>query len=70
MVVTGGPALGDVEAGLLAGALGAPVSVVVGGIACLAGTAIVAAVFPELRRHAFLPVSTRRSTGSEGTLEI
>ena len=51
MVVTGGPRLGDVEAGLVAGLIGAPASVVVGGVACLAGTAVVAAVFPALRAY-------------------
>jgi hypothetical protein len=70
MVVTGGPALGDIEAGLLAGAVGAPASVVIGGIACLVGTAVVGAAFPELRRHAFRRVSTQPSPGSEGTVEI
>jgi MFS family permease len=43
MVVTGGPRLGDLEAGLVAGVAGAPASVVIGGIACLLGTAAVAA---------------------------
>ncbi len=51
MVVTGGPRLGDVEAGLVAGAVGAPASVVVGGAACLAGTAAIWARFPSLRRY-------------------
>lgn len=51
MVVTGGPRLGDVEAGLAAALVGAPGSVVVGGVACLLGTAIVAAAFPSLRHY-------------------
>ncbi len=51
MVVTGGPRLGDVEAGLVAGAVGAPASVVVGGVACLAGTAVIAGRFEPLRRY-------------------
>jgi MFS family permease len=51
MIVTGGPRLGDLEAGLVAGAFGAPASVVIGGVACLAGTAIVAKVFPGLRAY-------------------
>ena len=51
MVVTGGPRLGDVEAGLVAGAVGAPASVVVGGLACLVGAGVVAAGFPSLRRY-------------------
>ncbi|MDQ3955642.1 MAG: MFS transporter [Actinomycetota bacterium] len=51
MVVTGGPRLGDVEAGLVAGAFGAPVSVVVGGVACLVGSAAIWTGFPSLRRY-------------------
>lgn len=51
MVVTGGPRLGDVEAGIAASLVGAPESVVVGGVARLLGTAGVAAGFPSLRRY-------------------
>ena len=51
MVVTGGPRLGDVEAGLVAGAVGAPASVIVGGVACLVGTAVIARAFPSLRHY-------------------
>lgn len=51
MVVTGGPRLGDVEAGLVAGAVGAPASVVLGGVACLLGTGAVAGLFPSLRTY-------------------
>lgn len=51
MVVTGGPRLGDVEAGLVAGLVGSPASVVVGGLACLIGTGAVAAAFPSLRNY-------------------
>lgn len=51
MVVTGGPRLGDVEAGVAASLVGAPASVVVGGVACLLGTAAVATGFPSLRRY-------------------
>lgn len=51
MVVTGGPRLGDVEAGLVAGAFSVPVSVVVGGVACLVGSAAIWTGFPSLRRY-------------------
>lgn len=51
MVVTGGPRVGDVEAGLLAGATGAGPSVVVGGVVTLAGTGAVAAAFRSMRRY-------------------
>ena len=48
IVVTGGPKLGDVEAGLVAAAFGAPVSVITGGVACLVGALVTARVYPEL----------------------
>ena len=51
MVVTGGPRLGDVEAGLVAGVAGSPASVVIGGVACLVGAGAVAAGFPSLRKY-------------------
>lgn len=51
MVVTGGPRLGDVEAGLVAGALGAPASIVIGGLGCLIGTGLVAARFRSMRDY-------------------
>ncbi len=47
----GGPQLGELEAGLVAQAFGAPASVVSGGLLCLAATGLVAARTPELRRH-------------------
>jgi MFS family permease len=47
----GGPQLGEVEAGLVAGWLGAPASVVIGGAACLLATAWVGARAPALRRY-------------------
>ena len=51
MVVTGGPRLGDVEAGLVAGVVGPAPSIVVGGLACLIGTGAIAAWFPSLRTY-------------------
>jgi MFS family permease len=50
VVVAGGPRLGDVEAGTVAALIGAPASVLLGGVACLVGTAIVASSRP-LRRY-------------------
>jgi len=47
----GGPQLGEIEAGLLAHALGAPFSVISGGIGCLVATAWIAAKTPALRRY-------------------
>jgi MFS family permease len=63
MVVTGGPRLGDVEAGLVAGVAGAQGSVVIGGLACLLGTALVARFFPSLR--SYVP---KRGTSTEPEL--
>jgi len=48
IVVTGGPKLGDVEAGLVAAAFSAPVSVITGGVACVIGAFVTARVYPEL----------------------
>ena len=50
LVVTGGPRLGDVEAGLVARLLSPTFSVVSGGIACVIGAGLVAFAYPELRR--------------------
>ncbi|MFN2527076.1 MAG: MFS transporter [Actinomycetota bacterium] len=51
MVVTGGPRVGDVEAGVVAEFAGAPGSIVIGGLACLVGTAVVAWRLPSLRAY-------------------
>jgi MFS family permease len=51
LVVTGGPRLGDLEAGLVAAAFGPMASVVSGGLLCIAGAAIVAWRVPAFRRY-------------------
>lgn len=51
MVVTGGPRLGDVEAGLVAGAIGAAGSVIAGGAVCLVATVTIAARFKTFRHY-------------------
>jgi MFS family permease len=51
LVVTGGPRLGDIESGAVAGVAGARFSVVSGGLACLAGVAFVVVAFPALKRY-------------------
>ena len=51
MFFMGGPQLGEVEAGLVAQAFGAPISVVSGGIGCLLPLAWVSARNPRLRRY-------------------
>lgn len=47
----GGPQLGEAEAGFLASAIGAPLSVVVGGIGCLLATGVTALRAPALRAY-------------------
>jgi len=51
MVVTGGPRLGDVEAGVVARLVSPMFSVVTGGLACVAGAALLAFRVPELWRY-------------------
>jgi len=51
LVVSGGPRIGDIESGSVAGASGARLSVVSGGLLCLAGVAAIVAAFPELGRY-------------------
>ena len=48
LVVTGGPRLGDVEASAVAAAVGAQISAVSGGLACLVGLVAIVRSFPEL----------------------
>ena len=48
MIVVGGPYLGDIEAGAVASAFGARVSVVSGGVLCIAGLAVAAVLFPAV----------------------
>lgn len=50
-VVQGGPRLGDLEAGAVATGFGATFSVVSGGLACVAGAALLAAALPGFRRQ-------------------
>ena len=48
---TTGPALGNVEAGLVAGLVGVPAAVVSGGILCVAVVASIAALLPRMRAY-------------------
>ena len=50
-VVTGGPRLGDAEAGAVAALAGARFSIVSGGLACMLGVLLVAKLLPELPRY-------------------
>src|SRR3979411_1845146 len=47
-VVTGGPRIGDLEAGVVATATNPQISVVSGGLACVAGVALFAKLIPAL----------------------
>ncbi len=74
----GGPQLGELEAGLVAQGFGAPLSVVTGGIGCLAATGWIAWKTPELRSYrreeALVPVAgaggvpAARPTAPAGTV--
>lgn len=51
LVVTGGPRLGDFEAGSVAALLTPTISVVSGGLLCLGGVAVLALAVPEFARY-------------------
>jgi MFS family permease len=51
LVVTGGPRLGDIESGLVAGLTSAATSVVTGGLACIVGVGLIRLLFPALERY-------------------
>jgi MFS family permease len=46
-----GPALGNVESGIVASAFGVPASIVSGGLACMAGAALLGWLVPSFRRY-------------------
>lgn len=54
----GGPQLGEIEAGVAANWIGAPLAVITGGIGCLLTTGWVAASTPELRNYRASPLPT------------
>ncbi|HTM05436.1 MAG TPA: MFS transporter [Vicinamibacterales bacterium] len=60
----GGPQLGELEAGAVAQWLGAPFSVISGGLGCMVATAWVAATTPELRHYR---AETQRQSATTGT---
>jgi len=51
LVVSGGPRIGDLEAGLVAAAVSPTFSVVSGGLACIVGAVACAVRYPELRGY-------------------
>ena len=67
-VVTGGPRIGDLESGVVAAAFGDTVSVVSGGLACIAGALVLARVLPGFRKQRTPPVHDRAASLSEGRL--
>jgi MFS family permease len=50
-VVEGGPRLGDLEAGTVASLVSAEFSIVSGGLACIAGAALLTVLLPGFRRY-------------------
>lgn len=67
-VVTGGPRLGDAEAGAVAAlSSSARFSVVSGGLACLVGVAVVARLIPELA--AWTSTTSATATAASGEVE-
>lgn len=61
-VVTGGPQVGDAEAGAVAALTSARFSVVSGGVACILGVLMLVRLVPELARYDAV-AETRRSDG-------
>jgi MFS family permease len=50
-VVATGPTLGDVEAGVVGSLVSVPFSIVSGGLACIAGVGVIAALVPQFHRY-------------------
>jgi len=61
-VVTGGPRIGDLESGAVAAGFGDTVSVVSGGLACIAGALLLARLLPGFRHQ-------RTGPGQRGGME-
>jgi MFS family permease len=72
-VVAGGPRLGDLEAGAVATAFGDTVSVVSGGLACIAGALVVAWALPgftRLRSALHQPADVKVGDAAEPATQI
>jgi MFS family permease len=50
-VVATGPTLGDLEAGVVGSLVSVPFSIVSGGLACIAGVGVLAALMPQFQRY-------------------
>jgi MFS family permease len=64
MNASSGPKLGDMRSTIVASVLGAQASVVLGGLACIAGVVAVTRAFPQLGRHQLRLIAPRARTGS------
>ncbi len=69
-VVTGGPRLGDLEAGAVAAVAGPQVSVVSGGLACVAGVALLAWRLPAFARYDAAVVASQQESGEVEALVV
>ncbi|MDQ2789337.1 MAG: MFS transporter, partial [Actinomycetota bacterium] len=65
VVVVGGPRLGDLESGAVATAFTPRVSVVSGGLACLAGIGLLALAVPALLRYDARAAAARQAAAEE-----
>ena len=65
-VVTGGPRIGDLESGAVASGFGNTVSVVSGGLACIAGALLLARALPGFRRQR-MDHGQHEAAAAEGT---
>ena len=61
LVVTSGPRLGDIEAATVGAIIGPQLSVITGGLLCIAGVGVVARIFPELAAHILAHARARRA---------
>jgi hypothetical protein len=66
-VVTGGPRIGDLESGAVAAGFGDTVSVVSGGLACIAGALLLARLLPGFRHQRTDPGQRGEMEAAEGT---
>ena len=64
-VVAGGPKIGDLESGVVAAAFGDTVSVVSGGLACIAGALVLARLLPGFRQQRTPPMHVA-AAGTDG----
>ena len=69
-VVTGGPRIGDLESGAVAAAFGDTVSVVSGGLACIAGALLLARLLPGFRKQRTPPEHARLSEAPQSQLLV